>query len=234
MPKRRGICCIPNCPEPHYGKGWCRSHHDRWKRHGDPLGGRPRRSHVRGLPCEADDCELPSSNRGLCPKHYAKLRRHGDPNYVDPHRGNDKIQRLPRGASPIERVLSKIIIDVVTGCWVWQANKLKKGYGRFGLDDKPKLVHIFIYEYYVGPIPDGYEVDHLCCNKSCCNPDHLEAVPREENQRRWLVLKTDCLRGHAYAEHGFIDSAGRRRCRVCTNEKNRAYKAKKRLERSNQ
>jgi hypothetical protein len=110
---------------------------------------------------------------------------------------------------------------------VWQANKLKKGYGRFGVDGRPKLVHVWIYEYYIGPIPDGWEVDHLCRNKACCNPDHLEAVPREENQRRWLAAKTACVRGHSYAERGFVDSAGKRRCRICTRETNRKAKVRR-------
>src|SRR6202030_118623 len=67
-----------------------------------------------------------------------------------------------------------------SGCWLWLGACNEFGYGKFG---KVKA-HRFSYEREKGPIPDGLEIDHLCRNKSCVNPDHLEAVTHGENRRR--------------------------------------------------
>lgn len=67
------------------------------------------------------------------------------------------------------------------GCWPWQGFTDFNSYGRFS---RYGLAHRFAYEFLVGPIPKGLEIDHLCRNKSCVNPDHLEAVTHRENIRR--------------------------------------------------
>ncbi len=76
------------------------------------------------------------------------------------------------------------IVDPVTGCWVWQRSKDKDGYGRAHANGRGYRAHRVEYEKVHGPIPDGMQIDHLCLNKSCVNPAHLEVVTTVENTRR--------------------------------------------------
>lgn len=85
-------------------------------------------------------------------------------------------------ATTIERVLAAITITD-PGCWVWPYTK-PSGYGYITANGKGRLVHRVVYTELVGPIPEGKEIDHLCRNRACCNPDHLEAVSRQTNMQR--------------------------------------------------
>lgn len=71
-----------------------------------------------------------------------------------------------------------------TNCWEWTGYIMPSGYGLTSRDGQKTSAHRANYEDFVGPIPEGYEIDHLCRNRACCNPGHLEAVTRSENQRR--------------------------------------------------
>lgn len=77
-----------------------------------------------------------------------------------------------------------------SGCWLWNRKRRKDGYGRKSIDHSREIpAHRWVYEQYVGPIPEGLELDHLCVNPPCVNPDHLEPVTHSENMlrqwRRW-------------------------------------------------
>lgn len=80
------------------------------------------------------------------------------------------------------------IIDE-SGCWVWQGGIISSGYGLTTDNGARKLAHRYYYEKYKGPIPNDLELDHLCRNKKCVNPDHLEPVTRAINTRRGLATK---------------------------------------------
>lgn len=80
------------------------------------------------------------------------------------------------------------------GCWIWKGRHLPSGYGHYG----KTTAHRRSWEIFVGGIPKGLEIDHLCRVRNCVNPYHLEPVTKLENARRRTVLKTHCKLGHPY------------------------------------
>ena len=91
----------------------------------------------------------------------------------------------------IDRLLPKIAIDPDTECWIWRGALARDGYGTMLADGSRTNgtrrltgTHRVSYEHFVGPIPDGYQIDHLCRVPACCCPWHLEAVTQQENIRR--------------------------------------------------
>ena len=109
------------------------------------------------------------------------------------------------------------------GCWQWTAALDRSGYGRFGVsgatrsERRMRLAHRVSYETHVSPIPEGLDLDHLCGNRACVNPEHLEPVPHVENMRR--TRQDRCARGHVYDEETtYTYSNGRRSCRACRRE----------------
>jgi len=110
-------------------------------------------------------------------------------------------------------------------CWRWQGLMRPDGYGKHA----GRQAHRVVYENLVGPIPEGLELDHLCRNKSCVNPDHLEPVTREENARRRWATYTHCKNGHAYtAANTYIMPSGFRDCRTCIRDRVAKYRARRR------
>jgi hypothetical protein len=83
----------------------------------------------------------------------------------------------------INRFVARVAVDQ-NGCWLWQGTMNWKGYGRISIGDREIGAHRVSYEIFVGPIPDGLEIDHLCKVRGCVNPDHLEPVTRRINQQR--------------------------------------------------
>ncbi len=85
------------------------------------------------------------------------------------------------------------------GCWEWQGDKGVDGYGRFRLFGRYAQAHRLSYRDFGNDLPDGMLIDHLCRNKRCVNPHHLEAVTHAENVRRGLRGNiTHCPHGHQY------------------------------------
>jgi hypothetical protein len=121
----------------------------------------------------------------------------------------------------IERFEEKIEMIPESGCWVWTAHTHDLGYGRMRVDGKDWLAHRWSYEHYIGWIPKGLVIDHLCRVRCCVNPKHLQPVKQRENCRRgasWAFQanKTHCPKGHPYAGNNlYIDPRGHRRCKSC-------------------
>ena len=114
------------------------------------------------------------------------------------------------------------IRDTPEGCWEWTGAIQSRGYGSVGHAGKTTLTHRLAYELLVGPIPAGLHLDHLCRNRPCCNPVHLEPVEQRTNTLRGVgfaatnAVKTHCKRGHEYTElNTYTDKRGSRSCRTC-------------------
>jgi len=118
---------------------------------------------------------------------------------------------------PVERFLEKIEVSP-NGCWVWKGQISSNGYGHFWWAGRMSTAHRFSYEFFREFIPDNLEPDHLCRNRSCVNPDHLELVTRSVNMKRGLLggHRTHCKRGHPYSgDNLYVYPDGRRLCRAC-------------------
>lgn len=110
-------------------------------------------------------------------------------------------------------------------CWPWLGRIASNGYGQYRRHD---LAHRAVYEALVGSIPEGLHIDHLCRNRWCVRPDHLEPVTQAENNRRSRAGEvngarqralTHCKRNHEFTpENTYVGTGGRRVCRTCKRE----------------
>lgn len=176
------------------------------------------------LTCLAKGCGRPHHAVQLCTMHYQRLKRRW--NTHDPH--------------DIEtRFWDKCLIQE-GGCWEWQGYRNPGGYGQFYSERKKlMLTHRWAYQRFVGPLVEGLEIDHLCRNTICCNPEHLEQVTREVNAGRTTGFKvthyamgdrTHCKWGHemtaenSYKRPDRVNSYACRKCMVIYNRKLAARK----------
>lgn len=139
---------------------------------------------------------------------------------------------MPRPRRPIiDRLLERVTVGD-DGCW--NASYLNdQGYGMVysgGHHSKLLRAHRVTYEHFIGPVPDGLVLDHLCRNRACCNPEHVEPVTQGENTQRGVqkTLQTHCKKGHLLERREGREGLKRRICPVCTRDAQRAYDARKR------
>lgn len=131
-----------------------------------------------------------------------------------------------RKATPMERFRNRVVPDSTTGCWEFLGTKTPKGYHQFHADGESRA-HRFAFKSFKGAIPEGMVVDHLCRNRGCVNPDHLELktvggnihAVGSEALAAINAAKTLCPRGHAF---DYVDPRGRRRCKRCAADRVKA------------
>jgi hypothetical protein len=163
---------------------------------------------VKATRCSATDCADPTYKRDRCYRHHT-----------------------------VDRFTAFVLVDAVTGCWLWQGHITKHGYGHFGMIRPdgtwgPRRAHRVAYELFVGPIPEGLTLDHLCEVRHCVNPEHLTPVtvaantlrndsPPSENARQ-----ERCLRDHPLSGDNLqlVNTSGgvKRRCKACARERRRS------------
>lgn len=235
------LCTVEGCDRVVRGHRLCNMHYQRMVRHGDPLAGGVFRVLDRSASdlCSIGGCGLPVKARKLCNSHYLRLRRYGDPLAGGVSRRCDR--------SLEDRLLERVSREAEDACWLW-SGPLHKGYGQLSTPQGSRGVHVVAYELYIGPVPDGLVLDHLCHNKDmscpggvvcihrrCCNPTHLEPVTRLENVLRGVKtrpdVRTHCGQGHELTTaNTYIEPVnGYRKCRICRAAKVTAFWARKRV-----
>lgn len=135
-----------------------------------------------------------------------------------------------RRKTPVFERLINNSEDDGLGCRVWSGSK-RSGYGCIEINGVNKKAHRVSYETFIGPIPEGLVIDHLCRNPGCIKPSHLEPVTNRTNvvrglapyiNRRRAAAQTHCVNGHLYDEantyHGKGPKSGRV-CRICANNR---------------
>jgi len=132
--------------------------------------------------CKHESCTVPAEKAGYCNAHYIRKRR-----------GRPMDGPIRKAADDPERFWQKV--NKGAGCWEWTAFRGADGYGRFMVDRTPKLAHRVAFELEIGPIPAGIEVDHMCHDRGCVNPQHLRLATRSLNAQNMSGARVDSSTG---------------------------------------
>lgn len=182
------------------------------------LRGHNKRKYAHGARCSVEGCERAPEAQGLCHGHFEYQRRHG----IAP--------TAPILDNDWDRFHAKIKVLPI-GHWMWTGATASGGwYGAATLEGRVQPAHRVAWQLYRGPIPDDYEIDHLCRKGLCVNPDHLEPVPprvnslRSESPAAHNAAKTHCIRGHEFTPENTLTRGPddhTRRCRTCARNRPR-------------
>ncbi len=161
--------------------------------------------------CSVEGCGAPYECKGFCNRHYKRWRLYGDPS-APRHPAAREITpesfwaRVDRSAG-------------ASGCWPWTGRLSKAGYGAIDWVGHSVVAHRVAYELTVGPVPEGLDLDHLCRNRACANPAHLEPVTSRENTLRSPIAlpainarMVTCKEGHPLVR---LPNGRQRWCPIC-------------------
>lgn len=167
--------------------------------------------------CSVAGCDRPFSCKGFCRMHYKRWKRLGR---AEPYTAE---QRFFSHVTPTANW---------DDCWIWNGT-ICDGYGRFRIDGKDVFAHRWSYELLRAEIPPSLRIDHLCRNRACVNPWHLEPVSQRENVLRGEGVpalnarKTHCNSGHEFTyANTYVDPDGGRECRICRAARQRRFESK--------
>ena len=171
--------------------------------------------------CQEQDCERLVDARGMCPMHYRRW-----------YRSVGRTVGLP----PMERFMSRVDKSGPNGCWQWLGSLNGHGYGQFSVGRAKRGAHRWLWEQVNGPASSKLHLDHLCRNRACVNPGHLELVTHQVNLNRGMrtehqAMKTHCPQGHPYNEANTGRTGSIRWCRECKRIRNEATRRKRALAR---
>lgn len=170
------LCEFEGCDRKEHARTYCDGHYRQL------LEGRELAPIVRNRnrKCTFPGCLKKHRGHGLCDGHLSQ-RRSGQE--LKPLRS-----KASKDMTLEERLWSRVDRDGPEGCWLWTGAKVSAGYGNLVYEAKSLCTHRIAWELIRGPIPEGRDLDHLCHNPACCNPDHLRVVDRSANcynRRSW-------------------------------------------------
>lgn len=134
----------------------------------------------------------------------------------------------------VDRYWAKVCVGKPWECWDWEGTINSDGYGVLHLHNRQYRAHRLAYEVQRGPIPEGLVIDHLCRNRRCANPFHMEPVQNGENIRRgvspWAInaRRTHCVHGHEFTPENTRHDKGKRYCLECKRRSTRISERKRR------
>lgn len=167
--------------------------------------------------CDRD--KSPKAGYGMCVLHYERRRRARTLGDLKP--------KNIRAKSALEKFLA--YTEASKSCWWWTGPKNQHGYGLHVHDYVQTYAHRWAWQNFIGPIPDGMTIDHLCTNKVCVNPEHLEVVPIAVNSSRRHGNRVFCPRGHSMEDSYDRPDGDGRQCSTCISERSRKAWANRKM-----
>jgi hypothetical protein len=170
------ICHYKECKNKRYARNLCSGHYSQWKRD-IPLKPIKLKYNQSKYKCEFSGCVNNAQAKKLCGAHWRQQRL------------GKKLKPLVNQISVLDRLLPQV--EKTTDCWIWKGRVSgKRGYPQISVSGKQLMVHRVMYEELVRPLSNLETLDHLCRDRKCVNPDHLEPVTLRENVQRMHVYRS--------------------------------------------